>query len=213
MEEQDIKQLWQRYDAQLQEALHVNEATLRELQTLKAKTAVRRMLWVKWLGIIVGIIWIAFVYGWVSIALAMHNYYVAVSAGVHLVVTTAMVVTYIRHLGMLRRIDNAGSVMEVQGGLARLQASTLEVTRIGFLQLPVFVTFLLGWGHYNGWQLLIIIAVAILFTMAGVWLYVNISLKNAGKRWFRWLFNSPEWTEIVQAKAFLAEIDQYKREA
>lgn len=213
MEEQDIKQMWQAYETQLQQALHVNETTLRELQTLKAKSAVRRMLWVKWLGIIVGIIWIAFVYGWVSIALAMQNYYLAISAGVHLVVTTAMVVTYIRHLAMLRRIDNAGSVVEVQTGLARLQASTLEVTRIGFLQLPVFVTFLLGWGQYNAWQLLIIIAVAILFTMAGVWLYVNISLKNADKRWFRWLFNSPEWTEIVQAKAFLAEIDQYRREA
>ena len=58
MEEQDIKQLWQAYDAQLQQALRVNEATLQELQTLKAKRAVRGMLWVKWLGIIVGVLFV-----------------------------------------------------------------------------------------------------------------------------------------------------------
>lgn len=212
MEEQDIKQLWQAYDAQLQAALRVNETTLRELQTLKAKRAVRGMLWVKWLGIIVGIIWIAVVYTWVSIALAVHNYFFAASAGVHLVVTTAMVVTYLRHLGMLHRIDRAASVIAVQEGLARLQASTLDVTRIGFLQLPVFATFMLGWGVYKSWQVMICIAVAILFTLAALWLYANISLKNADKRWFRLLFSSPEWTQIVRAKTFLAAIENYKGE-
>ncbi|MEO6893747.1 MAG: hypothetical protein ABI136_01865, partial [Ginsengibacter sp.] len=54
--------------------------------------------------------------------------------------------------------------------------------------------------------------VAIVFTFASVWLYRNISLKNINKKWFKILFNSPEWNWLIRANYFLEEINSFKKE-
>jgi hypothetical protein len=50
------------------------------------------------------------------------------------------------------------------------------------------------------------------FAAIAIWLYVNINTANVDKKWFRFLFSSKEWTGIVDAAAFLNEIEDFKKE-
>jgi hypothetical protein len=44
-------------------------------------------------------------------------------------------------------------------------------------------------------------------------LYRNISYENAHKKWFKILFNSPEWTSLIKANDYLLEIERFKLNA
>jgi hypothetical protein len=50
-----------------------------------------------------------------------------------------------------------------------------------------------------------------LLTYGAVWLYRNIHYRNMHKKWFRVLFNSPEWTNVIKAMSFLQEIEEWKK--
>ena len=56
----------------------------------------------------------------------------------------------------------------------------------------------------------IAVPVALALAAASVWLYRNIKLSNAYKKWFRLLFNGIEWTPILQAMDHLREIEEFK---
>ena len=43
---------------------------------------------------------------------------------------------------------------------------------------------------------------------AAAWLYKNIRLKNAGKKWFRALLGK-EWNSVVYAKEYLEELEDF----
>ncbi|HEY0273727.1 MAG TPA: hypothetical protein VGC22_11120 [Chitinophaga sp.] len=121
---------------------------------------------------------------------------------------------YLQHVVLIYRVNNANTVLEVQAQLAKLQTSTWQIARLLFLQMPVFTTFYLNTAMFrNGsyWWIAQTLT-TVFFTWAGIWLYRNISLKNVRKRWFRALFNSPEWTQITKATVFLGEIEMYKKE-
>jgi hypothetical protein len=60
---------------------------------------------------------------------------------------------------------------------------------------------------------LVQLAITGLFTFFTVWLYKNIHIKNAHKKWFRVLFNSISWTYVIQAMDFMEEIDTFKKDA
>ncbi|PUZ22472.1 hypothetical protein GA0116948_10968 [Chitinophaga costaii] len=214
MEADELKKIWQVYDQRLEQALHLNLLNLREIQTLKAKSALHKMLWVKWLGIILGIGWVWCLPIFINAALYVHNYFFAFSAGFHLLVTVIAIVVYLQHVIRIYKVNNANTVLEVQEQLAKLQTSTLQIARLLFLQLPVFTTFYLHTEmfHNGSYWWIAQVLVTGLFTWAGIWLYRNIAIKNVHKRWFLTLFNSPEWTQLTKAMLLLDEIAVYKKE-
>jgi hypothetical protein len=86
-------------------------------------------------------------------------------------------------------IDNSETLVEVQEKTARLKASTLNSTRILFLQTPFYSTF-----FWNGqwmkqgpafWH--IAFPITLLLAAGSIWLYRNIDIRNADKKWFRLL--------------------------
>jgi hypothetical protein len=51
--------------------------------------------------------------------------------------------------------------------------------------------------------------VTVVFTLVAVWLFINISSKNAGKKWFKMIFSGKEWTPVIKSIELLNQISEF----
>src|SRR5690606_4281035 len=141
MEDTELKALWQAYDQKLERSLALNLHLVKELQTQKARSALRSLAWYKVLLIVLGLVWTG-ILGWLLYHFfAVERIFFVVSAGMVILFNIIGIASYIRHLVLIHRIDNSDHVLATQRHLAELQASTLRVMRILYLQLPFYTTF------------------------------------------------------------------------
>ncbi|CAN5490027.1 hypothetical protein BH10BAC2_BH10BAC2_11970 [soil metagenome] len=202
-------------DTWFMNVMQLNMDCIIALQTQKAKTTLRSLVWFKAVTLIPGILWV-----WFLVFLIIHSQlpekiFFVISAGVIALVTAIAVLVYVKHIILIRQINNSANVTDTQLKLAKLQTSTLQIVRILFLQSPFYTTWFLTsemLAKASMGILIFQICITGLFTFFSVWLYRNISYKNKDKKWFRILFNSPEWTSVNKAIAFIKEIDDFKND-
>jgi hypothetical protein len=185
-------------------------------QIQKAQSQLRTLALFKIVTIVLGGCWVGFIGYLVYYSLTWSKVFFVVSALIHMVVSIIAIVVYIQQLVFIKRIHNSRTIIETKMNLVKLQSSTIWVTRLLFLQMPVFVTFYLSREIFrtNNLSFLIIQSLVIaFFTWLGIWLYRNIGYQNVNKRWFRILFNSPEWTNVINAMHLVREMnDDFKKE-
>lgn len=220
MEDIELKDLWKEYDQKLEEARlfnlqawAVNLQTFTYLQTHKAKSKLDGLVTFKVRVVIVGVLWVLFL-GFLVYGNQFKNPYFAVSLGMIMIFNIIAIVVYVRHIILIRQIDYGKSITDVQQRLTELQASTIQIVRILFLQTPFYCTWCWhkSWIHYddlNFW--LITFPITLFLTLLSVWLFRNISLRNVHKKWFRALFRSREWTAITTAMDYLREIEKFRK--
>lgn len=216
MEEQELKLLWKQYDHKLETLLVLNKNNMEAIQKLNARSALQPVIRVKWAGIVLGFFWVLFLGLLMWRAAAWANIFFVVSVGLLFIIYFIALCIYISHVVLIYQFDNSGTVMEAQQKLATLQTSGLQVTRILFLTLPLYATWWISFDWVSAHPAVfcfIQVPAVLALTFLGIWLYKNIDDKNSHKRWFRLLFNNPEWTGVIKAKAFLEEISQYQKEA
>ncbi len=195
MDELEIKKLWQTYDKKLTQSSSINHKLFEELNKMKSKSALSSIKPIKIFAIIVGILWIMFVDMLIIKFFSMEYIFFVFSAGIHSIITKIAIGIYLYHLILINQIDISQSVFGVQEELARLKTSTLVVTRLLFLQLPVFTTFHLNASFLQNVNIglwVFQIAITLLFTFSGIWLFFNIRLKNMNKKWFKYIFREKE---------------------
>ncbi|HQW83802.1 MAG TPA: hypothetical protein PK987_05045 [Ferruginibacter sp.] len=126
----------------------------------------------------------------------------------------AAVIIYIKHAVIIKQIDYSNSITVTQNKLTRLQASTFNIGRILWLQLPFYTTFFWSWqmiGNNDIRFWLIAVPITLVFTLLAIWLYKNLTPKNADKRFIKsFVLSSIEFTSIIKAKKFLNEIEDFK---
>jgi ABC-type multidrug transport system fused ATPase/permease subunit len=223
MEPNELKQLWQTYDQKLDRSLAINMHCLEAIQAQKARSKVTGLLWVKILAVVAGLAWVGFLGSLLRVtlqafthqSLTIGNVSFLVSISMIILITLAGIALYIRHIIWIVQINASETIVDMQQKTASLQTSTLQVTRIMFLQMPFYVTWNLqsDWvTHPNLSFWLVYVPLVILFTWLAIWLYRNISYRNVDKKWFRLLFDSPEWTSPAKALAFLKEIEDFRND-
>jgi len=219
MEDIELQDMWKAYDQKLEEARVlnmqawvVNQKTFEYLQTHKAKSKLDSLATYKvWIAII-GVIWVLFL-GVLVYGNRMKNPYFTISVACILIFNLFAVAVYIKHIVMIRTIDYGHSITDTQKKLSELQASTINVVRILFLQTPFYCTWFwdkswIDYSSLNFWG--IIFPITLGFTLLAIWLFRNISLRNVNKRWFRTLFGAREWTNITDAMNYLKEIEEFR---
>jgi hypothetical protein len=119
---------------------------------------------------------------------------------------------YIRQIALINQINLVENIVQVQEKLSILKASTINITRILWLQLPFYTTFYWSneWIHNDSKFWFIALPVTLLFAFLSIWLYRNISYKNAERKWFRFLLGDTEWGSVVRAINYLKEIEEFK---
>jgi hypothetical protein len=222
MEDTELKNILETYNHKLEEAKVLNLQSwvlnlqcFETLQKQKARSKLKSLITFKTVAVGLGILWILFLGFVLYHSLKASTPFFVISISAVIAFTFAAIITYIYHIGLLAKINNSENVLKTQEGIAHLQLSTIHTTRILFLQTPFYCTFF--WNTHwivnspaSFW--LVSFPIALIFTFASLWLFKNINIKNAHKKWFRILFNSPEWTSLVKANCFLEEIKSFKKD-
>ena len=214
MENIDILNLWKQYDEKLEKSLSLNQKIIAELQQQKAKSALRPARNYKYVAVLVGITYSAFIaYFWYQLY-PIATIFLNVSIGIHLIITIIATLMYAKQLVLINQIDCSENIVQMQQKMASLQNSTLRVIAICFLQLPVFATWNINFDliYNRPWAFwLIQVPIVVIFTYYGIWFYKNIKIENINKRWFRMMFWGSEWKSILKSGQFLKEIETFEK--
>ena len=222
MEDLELKNIWQSYDRRLEESRILNLQSwalnlkcFEALQRQKANSKLNLLAAYNTRVIILGIVWVLFL--WVLVfGNQWENLYFTFSVSMIMLFNIFAVAVYITHNIIIKRINYSESIIDTQKKLSRLQASTINSTRILFLQTPFYSTWFWhsSWIDYSSWQFWgITFPITLLLTLAAIWLFKNISLKNMHKKWLKALMMSgPEYKYVLKAKEFIEEIEEFKKD-
>jgi hypothetical protein len=213
MNELELKKLWQSTNMKLEESLVITGNNPDEITKMKIYNFLGSMKPIKIFTLLTGILWVS-ITGTVVVKLFPEvNLIFLFSAIVQIGLTAMALIIYIYQLIKIYKIDVTDPIVKTQNRLANLKTSTLWITRILFLQLPVWTTFYWNTSMLeNGnWFLWIIQGVVTLsFTCVAIWLFINIRYENKDKKWFKFIFSGKEWTPLIKSIEILEQIEDYK---
>jgi len=219
MEDMDLKQIWQQQQQQLAQALVVNKQNTGAIAQLQIQTLLTAMRPVKLFAVGVGILWILVLDGVLYKLFRFHyadsSPFFLYSALLQSLLIKLAIGVYLYQLTLIQRVDVGEPIVATQTRLARLKISTLWVTRLLILQLPLWTTFYWNSAMLNNSNAWLVFqgVITLLFTAAAIWLFVNIRHKNRHKRWFQLLFNGPEWTPILKSMRLIEQLEEYPERA
>jgi hypothetical protein len=218
MNELDMKMLWQQSQQKIEALVQVNRRAEEDITKLKVNSLLGTMKPVKIFAIVAGMLWVFLVGGF--IANLFINHYAASSpfflyaALIQVLLTALAIGIYIYQLHLINTINFAEPVLVIQERLSKLITSTLNVTRVLFLQLPLWTIFFWNDGMFvkENWAWWILnIAVTLSFTVIALWFFFNIRIENKDKRWFKLLFSGKEWKPVVESVEMLKQIDALRK--
>ncbi len=220
MDDIELKNMWKACDPKMEEAKilnlqswAVNSKTFEYLQTHKVQSILKSLSTFKKWTVALGILWVLFL-GILVYGNHFENLHFSISVIIILLFTITAIIVYIKHIVLINQLNYSESILETQKKLTELQASTIKIVRILWLQMPFYTTFYWNTKWINSgikfW--LIAFPITLFFTFLAIWLYRNISLKNADKKWFKILLGDKEWTSLIKAKRYLEEIEEFKKE-
>lgn len=219
MNEVELKNLWQAYDKKLEKSLAMNYQLLKNLQTQKATSALRKLKNLKTGGIIAGILYLLFL-GMVLFYAIKHYspsaIYFVVSVSIIFVINIKAVADYVKHLVWVNTINYEGSITEIQQKLSKLQLSIIQHAKMMCLSIPFYTTFYLSPDWFpNSMGLGYILFQLVLtgsFVFGSFWMYKNLRIENANKKWFSLLVGGSGGTAVKKAMEFLNEIEAFQQE-
>ena len=215
MEDTEIINLWKSYDKKLEENLLFNKKNAEDITKIKVQSFLSSMKPMKIFIVLFSLLWVGFVDILIFNIFAVASPFFLVSAAIHVLLTKLAIGIYLYQLILIYQVDINEPIVATQEKLVRLRSTTLWISRLLFLQLPVWTTF--WWNEimlreWNVFQWLISGSITLAFAIAAIWLFFNIKLENKDKKWFRLLFTGIEWNPLIKSMELLSQIDEYKTE-
>ena len=196
MEDIEIINLWKSNDKKINENLLLNRKNAEEIIKMKAQSLLSSMKPIKIFTVLVGLFWVGFGTIFLSniyfFAFVEANKFFLFSATIQVGLTAIALFIYLYQLILIYQVDVSEAILETQEKLASLKSSTLWITRILFLQLPIWTTFYWNESMFeNGnWFLWVIQGIVTLsLTYVAVWLFFNIKYESRNKSCL--LYTSP----------------------
>lgn len=217
MEDSKLIDLWNSFDDKFNESYLLIQKNMQDISQMKVKSLLSSMKPIKIFTVLAGIIWVGIV-GTMVVTLFAFAYskvslFFLYSAAIQVLLTAVAIIVYLYQLILIYQVDITGPVIKTQETLARLKTSTLWVTRILCLQLPLWTTFYLSEKMFvtgNIVFLIIQMAVTMAFAYLAIWLFLNITYENRHKKWFKLIFEGREWTPLLKSMELLEQINDYK---
>src|SRR5665648_67094 len=215
MEDTEIINLWKSYDKKLEENLRFNKKNAEDITKIKVQSFLSSMKPMKIFIVLAGIAWVGFLDTLIINLFHVASPFFLVSAGIIVLLNKLAIGIYLYQLILIYQVDISEPVLATQEKLVRLKSTTLWISRLLFLQMPVWTTF--WWNEvmfqeWNVFQWLISGSVTLAFVFAAIWLFFNIKFENRDKKWFRLLITGIEWNPLVKSMELLSQIDEYKTE-
>ncbi|HNW53025.1 MAG TPA: hypothetical protein PKN21_02090 [Bacteroidales bacterium] len=170
--------------------------------------------------LVVGIIWVMALGSLLGNLMINHlgevSLFFLLSATIQVLLTAIAIGVYVYQINLINKIDFSEPVLAIQEKVSTLKISTLHVTRLLFLQLPVWTTFYWNEKMFaaENWMLWILQGIVTLsFIYAAYWLFFNIKYENRNKKWFQLIFRGKEWQPILQSMELLNQIEQFQEKS
>ena len=220
MDENELKLLWQATNEKADGSLRVNKINTDEITRLKAQNVLSSMKPTKVFTLLVGIIWVIALGSLIGNLMINHlgevSLFFLLSATIQVLLTAIAIGVYVYQINLINKIDFSEPVLAIQEKVSTLKISTLHVTRLLFLQLPVWTTFYWNEKMFaaENWMLWILQGIVTLsFIYAAYWLFFNIKYENRNKKWFQLIFRGKEWQPILQSMELLNQIEQFQEKS
>lgn len=216
MNDNELKSLWKAANEKWEATIAINKQNIEDIAKMKVQNFLSSMKPTKIFALIVGLLWVlvlgAFILYLFANAYTKVSLYFLYSATIQVLLTAIAVLMYIHQLYLISNIDFSESVLHIQETISKLKISTLDATRILFLQLPVWTTFYLSNSMFETAELPLLIfqgIVTLSFTFVAIWLFVNIKYENRHKKWFQLIFRGKEWQPILKAMDLMEKLQQF----
>jgi len=218
MNELELKKLWQTTNDKLEENFVINKKHADDISRVKVHSLLGSMKPIKVFTLLIGILWVGIgIFALSSIyvnSFSEANKFFLFSASIQVGLTAIALYVYLYQLIIIYQVDITDSVINTQEKLASLKISTLWVTRILILQLPVWTTFywntsMLENGNWLLWIFQGIVTFS--FSFVAIWLFFNIKYENKDKKWFQLIFKGKEWTPLMKSMELLEQMEEYKK--
>lgn len=219
MNELELKKLWQSTNKKLEESLVINRKYTEEIIHMKVYNLLSSMRPIKIFALLIGILWVSI--GGIYLtniylnSFSEANKFFLYSASIQVCFTAMALFIYLYQLITIYQIDITAPIIQTQEKLASLKITTLWITRILFLQLPVWTTFWWNETMFTDWgilQWLITLFFTVSFTTIAVWLFFNIKYENRNKKWFQFIFSGKEWKPLIKSMELLEQVEAYKEQ-
>ena len=227
MELNEIKTIWQSYDAKLEQSLKLNQRCVELLQNQKAKSELNPIFWGRVTELVLHVI-VFFLLLLFLGANAQQTPY-AISAVMLMVFYVIAIVNCIKQITIIHSIDFSKDVVSIQSALAMLQSHILHYARLSVLCLPLFLAFPMVVSeaikdlnlqyfadfdimrHSNGnWYKAQVIATIAMLPMC-IWIYTQATYKNIHKNWVKQFIEKSSGTGVRKAMEFVAELQELKK--
>jgi len=215
MSTDEFQEIWKSYDRKLEKSLQLNMHLLKEVQSQKARSALRSFIAGRVIGIVIGILYLALLcvgIWWVRTQPVM-----AVSFAVFISCTAIAIGEYIQEISVLRGMGYGDNIVDTQRKLAGIQTTIVRILRISWVQLPFWATFFVSNEllRKGGRMFLIVeIPIVLVLTILAVILFKNITIENAQKKkWVKSLITSTGIKSIARAMDFMKEIEDFKKDS
>lgn len=215
MKELEMIEIWKSYDKKLEENLVLNRKNTEDITRIKVQSFISSMKLTKIFTIVIGLLWVVFVDTLIINLFSIASPFFLISAGIQVLLTKLAIGIYLYQIILIHQVDISAPIVSTQEKIARLKSSTIWVTRLLFLQLPVWTTYY--WNESmledgNVWLYALQIIITVSFTYLAIWLFINIRYKNKDKKWFRLIFNGKEWNPVITSMELLSQIKEYREE-
>lgn len=220
MMELELKNILINYDKKLNESLILNSRMSSEITRIKVYSFLDSMKPLKIFTLLVGIIWTLFLtYILSSMILFSPNPFELILAQpffmISLIIYTVLhiiaISIYIYQMVILQQVDLGEPVLGIQNKISKLKYTSLWVTKILMLQLPLWTVFWWSTALFKEGDLVLIILqvlVAGMFAWAAIWLFFNIKYENRDKKWFQLIFRGKEWTPLLKSMELLNQLEE-----
>ena len=213
MSSDEFQKLWKAYDVKLQRSLKLNQQLLEEIQSRKVRVSFNWQIGFKLMVIVLGI-GMNIVFG--KLLWNFHsNPVFVVSAGLIILFTSYCIAGYFLQLLLMLQINLSKSILATQRQLAQLEAVIVWTLRVSFLQAPVWPFLFVPkslWVHSAPLYWVIEGAVVLLLLLVVIWLYRRITVTGASRGWVKKMVDNEGGKSIARARAFIREIEEYKKE-
>jgi hypothetical protein len=216
----ELKQTWTEHTAKLDRLLKLNLQALQSAQIDKSRSALSRYKTHRVIELITGVAAVSLLGAYVVHRLAVPT--LAIPALILAAFTIAGIAGCVRQLILLHQINFADPVTTIQANLEAVKLHMLETSRLMILSLPFYFAYIaLGFDLLFGVDILahgdraflyVNAAVSLAFFLPAIWVFRNLSFRNAGHPVIRIFINGAGGKQVLAATDFLNQIEEFKAE-
>jgi hypothetical protein len=229
MELNEIRSMWQAYDAKLEKTLKLNLHFIEMIQAQKVRSQLAPIFWQRAAAIILQSIILVLLFVFLYRNFFQVPY--ALSAIVLIAFFMIAFINSLKQIIIIKRMDYSNDIISIQSSLIMLQTNILNYARLVILCIPAFLAFPgvvskaikdfdLKWfsafdiiAQSNGsWWTAQLAATLSLLPLC-IWFYTQVSHKNIHKKFVKDFIQKSSGTQVRKAIEFVNELESLKHDS